>query len=66
MGQSLESIPRTIVMAPGRQLHVKEFQDETRWRWELQDEHGAFLGDHEVKLERAAPEARGFFDLRSP
>ncbi|MBW8875773.1 MAG: tetratricopeptide repeat protein [Acidobacteria bacterium] len=50
-------------MPPGLQLHVTDFHDETRWRWELQDDRGAFLGDHEVRLDRAAPAARGFFDL---
>ncbi|HEX4965716.1 MAG TPA: CHAT domain-containing protein [Thermoanaerobaculia bacterium] len=50
-------------MPPGLQLHVRDFRDETHWRWELQDERGTFLGDHEVKLDRPTPETRGFFDL---
>ena len=45
------------------QLHVTDFRNDTRWRWELRDEKGAFLGDHEVKLERTALEVRGFLDL---
>jgi|GEM_PF-6035471 len=30
-------------MPTGLHLHVKEFRDETRWRWELRDEHGALV-----------------------
>ncbi|HEX4965594.1 MAG TPA: CHAT domain-containing protein [Thermoanaerobaculia bacterium] len=50
-------------MPPGLQLHVRDFRDETHWRWELQDERGTFLGDHEVKLDRSASEWRGFSNL---
>jgi hypothetical protein len=41
-------------MLTGLQLHVTDFKDETRWRWELRDEKGAFLSDHEVKLDRSS------------
>ncbi|MFY9824151.1 MAG: CHAT domain-containing protein [Thermoanaerobaculia bacterium] len=50
-------------MPIGLHLHVTDFRDETRWRWELQDENGTFLGDHEVKIDRSISEARGFSDL---
>ncbi|HEX3551831.1 MAG TPA: CHAT domain-containing protein [Thermoanaerobaculia bacterium] len=50
-------------MPPRLQLHVTDFKDDSRWSWELRDEKGAYLGDHEVKIDRSAAEARGFFDL---
>jgi hypothetical protein len=50
-------------MPIGLQLHVTDFKDESRWRWELRDEKGIFLSDHEVKLERSSSEWRGFSDL---
>ena len=34
-------------MPPSLQLHVKEFRDESHWRWELQDDHGRERGIQE-------------------
>jgi len=37
-------------MAPPLRLHVTDYQNDTRWRFRLDDGHGAFLADHEVNL----------------
>jgi hypothetical protein len=33
-------------------LEAREFTDRTRWRWVLTDSSGAFLADHEVRLNK--------------
>ncbi len=43
-------------------LLVTDFEDEAQWRWLLTDEHGAFLADHAVGLDRDAPEFQGWID----
>ncbi len=51
---------------PGREalrLEVREFRDLTRWRWVLTDAAGAFVADHEVRLDAAAWEYEAFRDL---
>jgi hypothetical protein len=45
-------------------LEVTDYLDETRWRWVLYDARGAFLGDHDVRLNPAAREYRGWLDLQ--
>ncbi len=45
-------------------LEVREFRDLTRWRWVLTDPAGAFLADHEVRLDASAAEYEAFGDLR--
>ena len=42
------------------QLSLTDYQDETRWRWVLNDANGNFLADHEVSLDRSAKEYSGF------
>ena len=50
-------------MAATLQLEVREFRDLTRWRWVLADSCGAFVADHEVRLDPAAWEYEAFTDL---
>ena len=50
-------------MAGTLQLDVQEFRDLTRWRWVLADSGGAFVADHEVRLDPAAWEYEAFTDL---
>jgi hypothetical protein len=45
-------------------LEVREFTDLTRWRWTLTDGNGAFLANHEVRLDPAAEQFEAFTDLR--
>ena len=46
-------------------LEVTDYEDLTRWRWVLKAPGGAFLADHEIRLERHAPwEHEAFLDLR--
>ena len=44
-------------------LEVKDYRNDTAWRWVLSDADGRFLADHEVKLDPADPLYRGFADL---
>jgi len=44
-------------------LEVREFTDLTRWRWVLTDASGAFVTDHEVRLNRAYWQLEAFADL---
>jgi CHAT domain len=44
-------------------LEVSEFRNLTRWRWLLTDAKGAFIADHEVRLNPAAAEYEAFRDL---
>ena len=46
------------------QLGIREFRDLTRWRWVLTDSLGAFLADHEVRLDAASWQYEAFGDLR--
>jgi hypothetical protein len=44
-------------------LDAVEVRDRDHWRWVLKDDHGAFLADHVVALDRASSKYRGLFDL---
>lgn len=44
-------------------LRITEWQDETRWRWVLEDGDGRFVADHTVRLDPASGEYRGFVDV---
>lgn len=44
-------------------LEVREFRDLTRWRWVLTDASGAFVADHEVRLNRTDWQFEAFGDL---
>jgi tetratricopeptide (TPR) repeat protein len=44
-------------------LEIVDFVDDTRWRWRLLDDTGAYLADHEVKLDPAASEYGGYCEL---
>jgi hypothetical protein len=44
-------------------LTVREFTGLTSWRWTLTDAVGAFLADHEVRLDRSAERFEAFTDL---
>jgi hypothetical protein len=44
-------------------LEAREFRDLTRWRWVLTDASGAFIADHEVRLDGSAAEYDAFGDL---
>lgn len=46
-------------------LDAVEVEDIDHWRWVLKDEHGSFLADHSVALDRASPKYLGLFDLPS-
>jgi hypothetical protein len=45
-------------------LEAREFTDLTRWRWVLTDRTGAFVADHEVRLEPNDWQYEAFTDLR--
>ena len=44
-------------------LEVREFRDLTRWRWILTDALGAFVADHEVRLDPGRWQYQAFADL---
>ena len=46
-------------------LTLTDYLDPTRWRWVLSDDAGRFLADHDVRLDPASREYRGFCDLRA-
>lgn len=48
----------------GLRLEVREFRDLARFRWVLTDGSGAFLADHEVRLDPASWQYEAFGDLR--
>jgi tetratricopeptide (TPR) repeat protein len=48
---------------PSLQLKVTDYQDIHQWRWELCDEHGNFMADHEVRLDKQADEYQGYENL---
>jgi len=50
-------------MSPTLILTLTDYRDAKHWRWLLTDANGKFLADHEVALDSAAPEYRGFVDL---
>jgi tetratricopeptide (TPR) repeat protein len=47
----------------GLRLEVRDFVDLTRWRWTLTDSNGAFIADHEVRLNEADWQYEAFTDL---
>ena len=44
-------------------LEAVEFVDLTRWRWVLADDSGAFVVDHEVRLDASSWQFEAFADL---
>ena len=50
-------------MAGLLRLEVREFRDLTRWRWVLTDASGAFVADHEVRLNPDDWQFEAFTDL---
>jgi CHAT domain/NB-ARC domain len=44
-------------------LEVRDFENPSRWRWVLSDSGGAFLADHEVRLDTACWQFEAFTDL---
>ena len=44
-------------------LHLTDYSDDAHWRWALHDARGNFLADHEVRLDTASLEYRGFVEL---
>jgi hypothetical protein len=55
---------RRLAVSTTLRLQVTEFTDLTRWRWTLTDGTGAFLADHEVRLDPPAEHFEAFADLR--
>jgi hypothetical protein len=51
------SVPRSLT------LTLTDYQSPTRWRWLLTDGKGKYVADHEVRLDPAAIEFRGFSNL---
>lgn len=47
----------------GLQLKITDWLDATCWRWQLEDDDGCFLADHEVHLNPATREYQGFCNL---
>jgi hypothetical protein len=45
------------------QLEVKDYGGPARWRWVLKDESGAFMADHEVRLDEGSWQFEAFTDL---
>src|SRR5579863_10106685 len=44
-------------------LYAVEILDPYQWRWVLKDEHGAFIADQPVALDRTSPKYQALFDL---
>jgi hypothetical protein len=44
-------------------LEVREFTDQTRWRWVLTDSSGRLVADHEVRLDAGCWQYEAFTDL---
>ena len=44
-------------------LEVRDFADQARWRWVLTGPGGAFLADHEVRLDAGCWQFEAFGDL---
>lgn len=44
-------------------LEVREYVDQTQWRWVLTDQAGSFLADHYVRLDEASWQFEAFGDL---
>jgi len=47
----------------GLRLEAVDFVDLTRWRWVLADDSGAFVADHEVRLDASSWQFEAFADL---
>ena len=47
----------------GLRLEARDFADLTRWRWVLTDASGAFVADHEVRLDPGHWQYEAFADL---
>jgi CHAT domain len=45
-------------------LEAREFTDLSRWRWLLTDASGAFIADHEVRLDAGCWQFEAFTDLQ--
>jgi tetratricopeptide (TPR) repeat protein len=45
------------------QLHLTDYIDGTRWRWELTDNRGGFVADHQVQMDPTTREYDGFVDV---
>src|SRR5215210_532319 len=52
-------------MPSSLRLELTDYLDETRWRWVLLDERGAFVADHPVRLDPTSRAYRGFVDLQT-
>jgi hypothetical protein len=50
-------------MVPTLNLTLTDYLDPSRWRWVLADSDKRFLADHDVRLDTASREYRGFLDL---
>jgi len=50
-------------MVPTLQLTLTDYADPAHWRWVLNDPRSKFLADHDVRLDAASREHRGFLDL---
>lgn len=44
-------------------LEARDFAGPARWRWVLTDRRGAFVADHEVRLDPGCSEYEAFNDL---
>jgi hypothetical protein len=44
-------------------LEVRDFADQARWRWVLTGPSGAFLVDHQVRLDAGCWQFEAFTDL---
>lgn len=44
-------------------LTLTDYVDDANWRWVLEDDNGAFLGDHNVALDTSENEYQGFRDV---
>jgi tetratricopeptide (TPR) repeat protein len=48
---------------PRLTLKAVDFHDPQHWRWTLTDHNGAYLGDHEVRLDSRSPNYLALLDL---
>ena len=46
-------------------LEVRDFEDSARWRWVLTEPDGAFVADHQVRLDRDGWQFEAFDDLHA-
>jgi tetratricopeptide (TPR) repeat protein len=60
---NIDSLGTAMAKGDTLLLKVTNFKDPRRWRWELTDNAGKFIQDHEVSLDSHNPNYAAFLDL---